>query len=266
MNPVYFGSAQKSLFGIHHPPLMKGQGRESAIVLCYPMAHEYFYVHRAFRQLATRLARAGFHTLRFDYYGFGDSSGDSEESDIDQWIDDISTAISEAKIRSGLRKVALIGLKLGASASVLAAARRDDIESLVLWEPILDGRKYVEELFALHDNWASENLPSHGSSTPSNGSFEIIGMPLSPRIRAGLEGIDLMKLQKPLAKNILAIENSKHLHGKSFNEIVRRLGNEVEYQPIPVPTAWAGGAGMDTIYVPGQTLNLIVSWISKVSR
>ena len=68
---------------------------DGCIVLCYPMAHEYMYVHRAFRQLANRLARTGFHVFRFDYYGFGDSAGESEESHIEQWIKDISEAIDE---------------------------------------------------------------------------------------------------------------------------------------------------------------------------
>ena len=48
--------------------------RQSAIVLCQPLGHGYLRAHRAFRNLAVSLASQGFHVLRFDYYGCGDSA------------------------------------------------------------------------------------------------------------------------------------------------------------------------------------------------
>jgi pimeloyl-ACP methyl ester carboxylesterase len=264
MKPLYFGKPPKLLFGIYHDSQVTKRNPASCVVLCYPMAHEYGFTHRAFRQLATRLARTGFHALRFDYYGFGDSSGESDESDIDQWIEDISTAIDEAKSLSALSRVSLIGLRLGATATALAAAQRNDVESIVLWEPIIDGAKYIEELCVLHENWMSENLPDNGRSSQSNGNLEIMGTPLSPKMRAGLEKIKLLKLQQHLAPNLMGIENSMRPYKEPFEEALKGLGKNVEYHRIPAPEAWAGGAGMDTVYVPGQTLNLIVSWISKV--
>jgi pimeloyl-ACP methyl ester carboxylesterase len=263
MNPVYFGSSQEPLFGIYHTPQMRGPCRACCIVLCYPMAHEYVYVHRAFAQLATRLARTGFHVFRFDYYGFGDSSGDSEESDIDQWIENISTAIDEIKSICALAKVSLIGLRLGATASVLAAAGRNDVESLVLWEPIINGSKYIEDLYALHSKWVHENLPSNRYLSLSDRNLEIIGIPFFERLRSGLEKIDLTKLQKHLAKNILIIENNKHINEEPFRAILKELGVNIQCQQMPAPDAWTAGAGMNTHYVPSHTLNFIVSWISS---
>ena len=45
-------------------------------MLCYPWGSEYIYAHRSLRLLAQRRAAAGIHTLRFDYFGTGDSDGD----------------------------------------------------------------------------------------------------------------------------------------------------------------------------------------------
>ena len=67
------------------------------MVLCYPWGSEYIHAHRALRQLATRLSMAGFHTLRFDYFGTGDSAGEMEDADLGVWEDDIETAIEELK-------------------------------------------------------------------------------------------------------------------------------------------------------------------------
>jgi len=266
MTPLYFGSSQNPLFGIYHPAQSREAGRGGCIVLCYPLAHEYAYVHRAFQQLAARLSRTGFHVFRFDYYGFGDSAGDSEESTIGQWIDDISMAIEEAKSMSFLPAVSLIGLRLGAAAAALAAARRNDVENLVLWEPVVSGAKYIKELFALHANWVSENLPVKNLPHSHDGMFEIMGMPFTPAMHNSIEKIDLLKVEKPLAKNILVVESGKHSHGESFNAVLKNLGDKIEYNRVPAANAWNGSAGMDSIYVPGQTLNSIVSWMSTVNR
>ena len=83
MEPFYFGKSPRALFGVYHPP-KAGMTRKTGVVLCYPMGHEYVYSHRAFLRLAMLLSSAGFHVLRFDFYGCGDSEGDCKEGKIRQ--------------------------------------------------------------------------------------------------------------------------------------------------------------------------------------
>ena len=70
--------------------------------------------HWAFRKLAGFLAREGFHVLRFDYYGTGDSAGDYHESNIGQWLADIHEAADELKDRADVRDISVVGLQCGA--------------------------------------------------------------------------------------------------------------------------------------------------------
>lgn len=70
------------------------------MVFCHPLGDEYIRFHRAYRQLAVRLSQVGFPVLRFDLYGCGDSSGDSAEITVQQWLTDIATAVAEIR-RSG---------------------------------------------------------------------------------------------------------------------------------------------------------------------
>jgi pimeloyl-ACP methyl ester carboxylesterase len=228
------------------------------------MAHEYLYVHRAFRQLATQLSRAGFHAFRFDYFGFGDSAGASEESNIERWVQDISTTIYEAKSLCGVSTVSLIGFRLGATAAALAAAQRTDVENLLLWEPVIGGSEYVKELLALQSNWLDEYLPANSHPVSFEETPEVLGMPFPHSIRAALERTDLMKLQKRLAKNVLVIEDES-IDGKSLAAL-QSLGEHVECQRIRAISAWTKNTGMDAIYVPGPTLNLIVSWMARMSQ
>src|SRR2546427_3002506 len=138
--PFYFGSPDKLLFGCYHEPTL-GRRRKCAVVVCQPVGHEYINSHRALRQLAARLCDAGFPVLRFDYYGCGDSSGSREEGTILQWLEDVSTAISEVRRRTAVVQVCLIGLRLGGTLAMIAAAQRADPESMVLWDPVVRDRK-----------------------------------------------------------------------------------------------------------------------------
>jgi len=81
--------------------------------------------HRQFVTLARRLASAGFPSLRFDYRGLGDSSG--ERRLFDQVDDDIAAALDAwRQANTGLRRFVLCGLCDGATAGVLYCGRRLD--------------------------------------------------------------------------------------------------------------------------------------------
>ena len=88
-------------------------------------------------QLAAKLASSGFHTLRFDYFGTGDSAGDTVEGDLEGWSADIETAIDEIRDIAATAQVTLIGLRLGALAAARVAARNARVvDTLVLWDPV----------------------------------------------------------------------------------------------------------------------------------
>ena len=146
MNPFFFGNAERRLFGIYEPAAVGTAGKRAAI-FCYPWGAEYIYAHRTMRQLALKLSSAGFHTLRFDFYGTGDSGGESIDIDLAGWEGDLESAIEELTEITGLSKVTLIGLRLGAAVAASVAARlRGKIEALVLWDPVVSGPEYLAEL------------------------------------------------------------------------------------------------------------------------
>jgi alpha-beta hydrolase superfamily lysophospholipase len=139
VNPFFFGTSQRRLFGIHSPAASRA-GKSRAAVLCQPWGDEYIYAHRPLRQLAVRLALAGLHTLRFDYFGTGDSAGEACDTNVAGMQADVLTAIETLKDLAATEKVSLIGLRAGANvAAGAAASSAGGIEALVLWDPILAG-------------------------------------------------------------------------------------------------------------------------------
>ena len=142
-SPFFFHTAAEPLFGIYHPPAAS-RSPEQGVVLCAPVGHEYQRTHWCFRLLADDLCRAGLHVLRFDYSGTGDSWGAFEQATAERWIDDIRVAIVELRDTSGVERVSLVGLRVGA-ALARAAANGEEVHRIIEWEPVA-GLAFVESL------------------------------------------------------------------------------------------------------------------------
>ena len=136
MMPFYFGTRERHLFGVYDPARTTGRSARAAVI-CHPWGDEQIHAYRTLRQLASRLSQAGFHVLRFDYYGTGDSAGHTGDNDLPGSCSDIETAMAELREMTGVGKLTLVGLRLGASlAAKVAATCADDLETLVLWDPL----------------------------------------------------------------------------------------------------------------------------------
>jgi alpha-beta hydrolase superfamily lysophospholipase len=258
IEPFYFGASEKLLFGCYHAPLVQ-LTRACAVVLSYPMGAEYIRSHRAFRQLAARLSRAGFPVLRFDYYGCGDSYGDFEEGGLRQWAMDLSTAIEALRERHDGVSICTVGLRLGATLSMMIAAERGAMDSMVLWNPVIDGRAYLQEL----KTWQQDRL-EHFSPAQAHSpeSMEILGFPLPDSLRMDLEHLHLLAIQQKPARNVLILENHEGADTESLRAHLEHLGTHVDYQRVHEPRIWA--EDVNKALVPRQTLQQIVSWMGEV--
>ncbi|MDH5392239.1 MAG: alpha/beta hydrolase [Gammaproteobacteria bacterium] len=123
--------------------------RDSAVLLCNSIGHEYIRSHRALKQLAIKLADMGYYVLRFDYNGVGDSSGDFDNVNLADWQDNIMLASEELRAISGQHKITVIGLRVGATLSLLSS-EQCKFNSMILWDPVVSGKQFVSNLMALH--------------------------------------------------------------------------------------------------------------------
>jgi len=234
------------------------------LVFCYPLGEEYIRFHRVYRQLALRLSSVGFPVLRFDFYGCGDSSGDREQGQISQWLTDISTAIGEIRRRSGIMKICLVGLRLGGALAMMVGATRGDIDGMVLWDAIVNGRTYVEELTALHQEMLRKAHVQLKPHMPGEEQTEILGFPLTDDLFTGLERINLVAIQEKPANNILIIKSNEAANQERLREHLKSIDAHVAYQHLPSPQLWGWIEDFGRILVPHQILQAVVSWISEV--
>lgn len=263
MNPFYFGTDDRRLFGIYEAP--RRSSRRRAVLLCHPWGAEYIHAYRAMRQLAKMLSADGNHVLRFDYYGTGDSAGDMTETDLDGWQADIRTAIEELCDTAETSKVSLVGLRLGgALAAQAAVAPGLSPESLVLWDPVALGTQYLHELHrAASAGWWRRRRPI-ARPTEHGGGHEIMGFPLTERMAASVTGITLNDLANDFPERTLLISSRlEPWHGDLEHVLAQRpIGGPV-VERIDSPPAWVewpiGHPLAGT--VPSKVLQRIVEWI-----
>lgn len=140
---------------LHAPDRPGGDGACPVFVMSHPFGEEKLWAHRVYVSIARALSAQGCAVLRFDYTGAGDSGGSTSETSVDSHVADLRAAILTLKERRpGAARVGLIGLRLGASIAALLAERAavdDELRCvrdgpLVLWEPVLDGESYFQEI------------------------------------------------------------------------------------------------------------------------
>ena len=262
MNPFFFGTSDRPLFGVYHPPKAK-QARKSGIVLCYPMGQEYMRAHRAFRQLAMGLQRAGFHVLRFDYSGTGDSGGDGLSGTVARWTEDVATAIDELKETAEVSRVSLVGLRLGASLAALAAASRDDVDCVVMWDPVVSGKSYLEELMP-----APALAEAGEAAAPAPGPGEtlgIMGFPVTPVLRGELERFTLFEVAAPAgSKRRVVVSHEREEYSAAGRH--RPDGASVSYELSLAEGNWNEVDDYGGVLIPQRLIQGIVAWLSQETR
>jgi uncharacterized protein len=235
VEPLHFGNAPQARFGVYHAAPGSTSSLDRGVVLCYPLGHEYLRAHRAFRNLALALNRTGLPVLRFDYLGSGDSDGDGLDAGVAAWQRDIDAAVDELKQRARVSRVSLVGLRFGATLAALAAARRLDIDTLVLWDPVLSGRAYLEELAGVQNAWLRDRL-GVGADQLLDGQPELIGMPLPDALVRELKTVDLRASWLPRVDRLFVVMSSPS------DDYVQWLG-ELKAGGLPAGLCYVPGAG-----------------------
>ncbi len=190
MLPRFFGDTGRQLFGVYHPAAASigAAARRVGIVLCYPGPQEYRQTHWAYRRMAAELSARGAHVLRFDYGATGDSAGESSEGNLARWVEDVGTAARELQDVAGVRRVALVGLRLGAALAARACARGLAVSDLVLWDPVVRGADYLAGLEA---EQRAGLRARHYPEDDRVGPDELLGFPMTSAMRAELGALDL---------------------------------------------------------------------------
>ena len=118
-----------------------------SVVYVHPFAEEMNKSRRMAALQARALAEAGYWVLQVDLRGCGDSSGDFGDAAWSDWVDDVAMACGWIREQTGA-PLWLWGLRTGC---LLAseASRRVGATGLLLWQPVLSGKQFLQQFLRL---------------------------------------------------------------------------------------------------------------------
>lgn len=184
--PYYFGR-ERELFGMYAPAT---QANAPCVLLCPPLGQELIRSHRIYRQIAHALAARGMAVLRFDYFGSGDSTGDSSDTDWLRCIEDARTAANELRRLNGREHVVAFGARLGAAVA-MSAAPAAHINQLLLWDPVLDGAQYVKNMDAMQRAVTDDSMRFPKPRPASAAAGQWLGFTISQTLREQLSALQV---------------------------------------------------------------------------
>ena len=260
MTPFFFGERHRRLYGIFDPAERGQKGRPRAVLVCPPWGPDYMAMHGVLRRLALNLAKDGLDILRFDYFGVGESAGESDEIDLDGCRLDIEMAIDELKSMAAVQRVTLLGVRLGAALAVDVSASRNDVNALALWDPVVKGEEYLADLDEAHREFI-ERRTRH-FTLPRTEIRHCACHPFPEKFELDLRKLDLTSLFPKLRQKILLVITERLPSHADLLEKGSQAGPRfsVKYVSEPVPwrqiTLGADGA------VPAEAMATIATWLS----
>ena len=254
MTPFHFGSGARRLFGLY-TPAHSGAASTRAALLCAPWGQEYLRSHRSMRLLGRQLAAQGWHVLRFDYFGTGDSAGEFDEADLPGWEADIEQALDELLDMAGARKVALVGLRLGATlAARVAARRRREVDALALWDPVLDGPAYLDELW--------RHFGPLGVAQPPAEGYCVDGFWLTPTMAAQIAGLELLPGVAHWPARSLVMWSAPPQLPAAWDQAFQAHG-QLTQEHVASPPAWLEDRDLGAGAVPAPLLQRVAQWVGS---
>jgi pimeloyl-ACP methyl ester carboxylesterase len=243
LEALHFGRDQR-LFGLRSEPILRP--RQTAIVICQSWGAESMRCYRGLHLLAQQLAERGFETLRFDYTGTGDSA-DVDDAPLSLWLDDIRDAADELRELSGARRIALLGLRLGALLATEAAdaARADD---LLLWDAPASGQQWSEQMQKLNlHHYERKNRTRPAALRLNIPDDELLGAPWPAHFADAIAALQL----KPSERSL------RHFHSADMHDA------PAETHTLPDASQWDDLIKLDAPWVPVHSITQLCDQLAK---
>lgn len=195
--------------------------------------------------------------LRLDYRGTGDSAGNNQTTTSpNQWAQDVRAAIEFARQQTDCRNVMLLGVRYGAVIASSVAAGNEDVNGLILWEPVTDSKAYLKMLRSMHrkmiDLWVCK------IKTVNNDSHEeILGSLYNRRLldQIAREQLNLDSIDQP--QFIVDLYDRRHLY---------RINEMQKFMPTEDENSWSNLKTLETSWLRAETARQITLMADEMFR
>jgi hypothetical protein len=129
---------QEELTATIHYPAGQHQNKYPTVIICHGFIGNRIGTDRLFVKAARALAEQGYLTLRFDYAGCGESTGDYGRGGMDALISQTRKVLDYVADMDCVdaTRLNLLGHSLGGAVALLTAAQDRRVKNLVLWSAV----------------------------------------------------------------------------------------------------------------------------------
>lgn len=274
---AFFGEGPERLFGVLYTP---GGRAERAVVICPAVGPESLATYSNDVALARALASCGIAAYRFHYRGTGHSDGDEGETSFETMRDDAIAAAGRLADEFEEEPV-LMGTRLGGLVAASAAAEYGG-GPLVLWAPVLEGRRFFREAWRASKVFDIREGPRTKEPTLSedagasfsevlerDGKVDVLGYPISRAFYDSTVERTLLREAGHRGRRVLLVHGGADPSGEVDRTAaeLRERGCDVDLETLPDSIVWWFlGPTMRKLARPqiAQLLERTLSWLRRL--
>jgi len=246
----FLGPPGRRLFICYHAP--EGADAEAAVLICPPICAEATRNYRREVLVARELAERGIASLRFHYYGSGNSDGCSKDLAIPQMVEDAKRTAAHLLELTGAVRFGVLGTRLGASIATDVGVDHSGAP-LALWEPVARVDRYFREVFRArmitdlkHGSAAAAGAQGLLAQLQQTGWLDVCGYPISRQLYETAMNLDLARANLQHRPVLLVEMNNQGTLRKETSRLVEQWGTvggpTLQTQVIEHTEPWWFGA------------------------
>ncbi len=171
------------------PEVSSGQ----TLLIFPPFAEEANRSRRLFSTLCQQLCAQGWDCYLPDFYGTGDSEGDFSAADLDLWQQDLCQWLVNTELQ---QPVHLLACRFGALQLLQlwpALQQHIQLGKVLLWQPLLDGQKFLQQLFRQHQATTllkNDTKTSASQLLANDSAVDIAGYRITPQFYRQMNALE----------------------------------------------------------------------------
>lgn len=186
--------------------------------------------------LARELAARGFACARFDYASTGESGGAAADLTLTGAREDLRRVAADLLARAGTDRLALVGLRMGASLAFLEASRAN-AAALALLAPIRSGERYLRLELERRRLRRAMTAGSAGAGAADE-VIDLDGIAVSPRLAGEIRALDLAAAEAPACPALLVDLGPRREPSRELAALAARMGDAARAEAIRIPSFW----------------------------
>lgn len=196
--PLWLGESDRQLYAALHRPGLSDA--ERGVLLVPPLLHEQPRSRRFITEVASAFAALGIAALRFDFYGTGDSCGRSDELRLSTMHEDMHRASTALRSHTGVSKLAIIAWRAGGLVAWDWLRNGGSASELILWEPILEGRAWLDDLVRADaiERCSPDRYTGSRPIVADSSDGQLMGYAVAPELRDAMAQLAMTSESAPL--------------------------------------------------------------------